>query len=82
VQLAWGILAALWNFAGVWRIAEGLRAPGPTASVATGLVLLALTAACLATIARSPVVCGLPSAAAGLLAFAAVVGAFVQDPAL
>lgn len=33
VQVAWAILAAVWNFAGVALIAQGQRALGPTASI-------------------------------------------------
>ena len=82
VQVTWAILAAVWNAAGVALIARGLRAPGPTASVGAAVLLLAVAVALVLSIARWPVAYALLSAGAGLMALAAVVNAFVQDPAL
>ena len=82
VQVTWAILAAVWNVAGVALIARGLRAPGPTASAGAAVLLLAVAVAFVLSIARWPVAYALLSAGAGLMALAAVVNAFVQDPAL
>jgi hypothetical protein len=82
-QVAWAVLAAVWNFAGVALIASGQRAPGPTASAGGGIVLLALAVAFVAARSRWPwwVYMAL-SAVAAFMGAAAVYNAFVQDPAL
>jgi TctA family transporter len=82
VQVAWAILAAIWNGAGVWLIAQGQRAPGPTASLGAAVMLLAMAVAFVVTVSRWPVVYLLLSIAAGLFGLAAVVNAFIADPAL
>lgn len=82
VQVAWAVLSAVWNIAGVMLIARGLRAPGPTATVAGGVILLAIAAAFVALVSRWPLGYVVLSAATGLIALSAVVNAFVQDPAL
>ena len=82
VLVVWAALAALWNLGGVWQIARGLRSPGPTASALAGVVLLAMAAGFVVALRRWPTVFVLLAAVAGLAALAAVVGAFVQDPAL
>lgn len=43
-QLLWLLLAALWNGVGVYRIAQGQAAIGPTASLTVAGVLLVLAA--------------------------------------
>lgn len=35
----WAIMAAGWNFAGVWRLSNGHKALGPTATIQGALVL-------------------------------------------
>jgi predicted ferric reductase len=80
--VAWAVASAIWNFAGVWLVAHGQRALGPTASVEGGLALLAIIAALVVSAKRWPLVHVLLAVACGLLAFLAVAGAFVQDPAL
>jgi len=82
VQVAWAILAAAWNLAGVALIARGLRAPGPTASASAAIVLVGIAALFFVTIRRWPLAYLPLSVAAGVMALAAVVNAFVQDPAL
>ena len=82
VQVAWAILAAAWNLAGVALIARGLRAPGPTASASAAIVLVGIAALVALSIRRWPLAYLLLSVAAGVMALAAVVNAFVQDPAL
>ncbi|MGL6224233.1 MAG: hypothetical protein ACRC6L_11695 [Steroidobacteraceae bacterium] len=79
--VAWAIMAAIWNFAGVWRVANGQSALGPTASIAGGLVLIASIAALVGTARRWPLVYMLLAVACGLIAFSAVAGAFLKDPA-
>ena len=80
--VAWAIMAAVWNFAGVWLVEHGQRALGPTASTEGGLVLLAIVVALVGLAKRWPLAYALLAAACGLLAFSAVAGAFVRDPAL
>jgi hypothetical protein len=82
VQVAWAVLSAIWNIAGVMLPARGRPAPGPTATVAGGVILLAIAAAFVALGARWPLGYVVLSVATGLVALAAVVNAFVQDPAL
>lgn len=81
-QIAWAALAAIWNVAGVYLIASGQRAPGPTATLAAAGVLVALALALMLLVSRLPVAYLVLSVVAGLMALAAVVNAFVQDPAL
>ena len=80
--IVWALLAALWNFGGALQIARGLRAPGPTASALSGVILVAIAAGLAAAVRRWPTVFVLLAAVAGLAALVGVVGAFVQDPAL
>ena len=79
---AWAILSALWNLGGAWQLARGLRAPGPTASTLAGVVLFAIAAGLGVAVRRWPTVFMLLAAVAGLAALVALVGAFLQDPAL
>jgi hypothetical protein len=81
-QVAWAVLAAVWNFVGVYRIAEGAQALGPTATVGGGVFLLVLAVGFVVTISRWPVVYVLLSIVGGLAAAAAVGNAFIADPAL
>ena len=80
--IVWALLAALWNFGGAWQLANGQRAPGPTASVPAGLVLRAIAAGLALAVHRWPAVFVLLSAVAGVAALVGVVGAFVQHPKL
>lgn len=82
VLVGWALLAALWNFGGAWQLARGLRAPGPTASVPAGLVLLAIAAGLGVAVRQWPKVFVLLTVVAGLAALVGVVGAFTQDRAL
>ena len=82
MQIAWAILSAIWNVAGVWLMAQGQPAPGPTASIGGAAILLALAAAFVVTVSRWPVVYLLLSIAAGLLGLGAVINAFSADPAM
>jgi hypothetical protein len=81
VQVGWAVLAATWNFVGVWLIAQGARAPGPTASLAAGILLLVVGAGFVVSATRWRVVYLLLSALAVLMALAAVAIAFTADPA-
>ena len=81
-QVAWALLSALWNVAGVYLIAQGLRAPGPTASLTTALLLIAIAVALYAAVDRASLLYAALSGIATFMALAAVVNAFVQDPAL
>jgi len=82
VQIAWAILAALWNVAGVLLIAQGRRAIGPTASWLTAAILLVLAVLFPYLVKRWPIAYLLLTAAAGLLGLFAAVNAFTADPAL
>jgi hypothetical protein len=80
--VAWALLAALWNVAGVYLMAQGQRPPGPTASIAGALVLIAIAAVLVLTVDRASLLYAVLSGVATFMALAAVVNAFVQDPAL
>ena len=81
-QVAWALLSALWNVAGVYLVAQGLRAPGPTASLTAALLLIAIAVALYAAVDRASLLYAALSGIATFMALAAVVNAFVQDPAL
>jgi hypothetical protein len=80
--VAWALLAALWNFGGVWRMAQGLGALGPTASALFGLILIAIAAGLIYLVNRSPLLFVLLALISGTAATLAVYGAFTQDRAL
>ena len=82
VLVGWAVLAALWNLGGVWQLGRGLRPPGPTASTFAGLVLPVIAGGLVLAVRQWPKVFVLLAAVCGLAALSAVVGAFVQDPAL
>ena len=79
-QVAWALLSALWNLAGVYLVAQGERAPGPTASIMGASLLVAIAAALVLTIDRMTLLYAALSGVAATIALAAVVNAFVQDP--
>lgn len=76
------VLAVAWNAAGVALLERGLRAPGPTASLAVAAFLLVLGAAMLGGARRLPALYLAASGLAGLGALWAIVQAFRLDPAL
>jgi TctA family transporter len=82
VQVAWAILSTIWNVVGVYLIAQGQRAIGPTASVAGAVVLMAIAVGFVVAVCRWPIVHLLLTIAAGLLGLGAVVNAFSADRAL
>lgn len=82
VQLAWVALSALWNISGVMLIKQGLRAPGPTASMLGAAALLAIGVGLVIGLRRWPIVYVVLSALTGAMAIAAVANAFAADPAL
>lgn len=81
-MVSWAVVAALWNFGGVWQLSQGLRAPGPTASAPGGLILLAIAVGLGPAVDRRPAAFLVLTIIAGLAAGSAVGGAFIQDPAL
>jgi hypothetical protein len=81
-QVSWAILSAIWNFAGVYLIAQGQRAIGPTASVAGAVMLMGIAVGFVIAVSRWPIAYLLLSIAAGLLGIGAVVNAFSAAPAL
>ena len=81
-QVAWALLAALWNAVGVYLIAQGQRPLGPTATLIGAGLAVVLAAGLVLSITRAPLVYAVVSGVAGYLALATAVGAFTQDPAL
>jgi hypothetical protein len=82
LQLIHLLLSMVWNVAGVWLIAQGQRAPGPTASLLAVPLMLLLGAAMFFGLRRRRWLYMVASLLAGLGALAAVVQAFSADPAL
>jgi len=81
-QLIYLTLAALWNLVGVARIAQGLRAPGPTASVAVAAYLLVLGVVIYAGARRNRGIYLAATLLVGIGAASAIVQAFQLDPSL
>lgn len=81
-QLGWAVLAALWNIGGLILISQGLRAPGPTASLLVACVLLAYGAALLIGLRRWPMAYAVLSAFGIALALPAIISALTSDPGL
>ena len=75
-QLLWIVLAMAWNLAGLWLIAHGERAPGPTASAATAMALFVVGCLLWWSRARRPWVYAALSALCGVLAALSVFNAF------
>jgi len=82
VQIIWALLASVWNVAGVMLIANGQRAPGPTATITGAVVLAGFALLFPLAVRRWPVLYLILSVLTGLICVMAVVNAFVQDPAL
>lgn len=82
LQIAWALLAALWNLSGVLLIAGGDRPLGPTATI-TGAIMLSVFAVLYpVTIRRWPTLYLILSIVTGLICVMAVVNTFTQAPAL
>lgn len=81
-QVTWALLSAFWNVAGVYLVAQGLRAPGPTASITGALMLIAIAAVLVLTVDRASLIYAVLSGVAAFIALAAVVNAFIQAPTL
>jgi hypothetical protein len=82
VQVAWAALSAAWNFAGVWLMASGARAPGPTASLGAAVVLLAIAGMFVHLADRRPLLYAVATVVTGLFAAAAIYNAFTASPSL
>jgi hypothetical protein len=82
VQLGWALLAAAWNVAGVVLIANGGRAPGPTASLLGAAVLIVIGVGLVATSNRSAIIYAALSIVSAAMAGGAVYNALTADPSL
>jgi len=82
VQETHVLLAAVWNVAGVLLIEQGLRAPGPTASLGVAAFLLALGLGMVVGARRRPFLYLALSGLAGAGALSAIVQAFQLEPGL
>ena len=82
LQLIYMLLAVLWNLAGLALIAQGMRAPGPTASAGVAAMLLALMPVVFISARRFLWLYGGLTLLLGLAAASAVVQAFQLDPSL
>ena len=82
LQITYGVLVALWQIVGLWRIAQGEQALGPTASGNVAIFAVASTGALYALARAFP---GVYVTLASLLAVPALLtiqNAFVADPSL
>lgn len=82
LQVVYGLLVALWQVVGLWRLSAGEPALGPTAS---GNVAVFAVASCGALYALARAFPGFYVALASLLALpalATIQNAFVSDPSL
>ena len=82
LQLIYMLLAVVWNLAGLALIAQGMRAPGPTASAGVAAMLLVLMPVVFIGARRFPWLYGSVTLLVGLGAISAVVQAFRLDPSL
>lgn len=83
LQVIWAALSMCWNIAGLYLIAQGQRAPGPTASlVAAGLLLIIAIVLILAWRSKWSVIYAVVTVFAGVMALMAVINAFTADPLL
>jgi hypothetical protein len=82
VQLAWALLAAAWNVAGVALIANGARSPGPTASLLGAALLVAIGVGLVAASNRSVIIYAGLSIVSAAMAGSAVYNAVAADPSL
>jgi hypothetical protein len=82
LQEIYVVLSVAWNLAGVLLIEQGLRAPGPTASLGVAAFLLAVGLGMLLGARRLPLLYVATSGLIGAGALAAVIQAFQLDPAL
>ena len=82
VQFAWALLAAAWNVAGVALIANGARAPGPTASLLGAALLVTIGVGLFAMSSRSAIIYAGLSIVSAAMAGAAVYNALTADPSL
>jgi len=78
VQIGHIVLSCFWNFVGVYLMAQGLAALGPSASIKTAFLLLGLGALLVLTAYRSLAFYILVSLLLALGALSAIVNAFVQ----
>ena len=82
LQITYGVLVALWQIVGLWRLGQGEQALGPTASGNVAIFAVASTGALYALVRAFP---GIYVAIASLLAIPALLtiqNAFVADPSL
>jgi hypothetical protein len=82
LQLLWAVLAAAWNVAGVFLIANGARSLGPTASLLGATVLIAIGVGLFSTYNRSAIIYVALSVVSAAMAGLAVYNALTADPSL
>ena len=81
-QLAYCLGTMTWNIAGLILRSQGLRSPGPTASLAIAAFGVVIIATLVIGLRKWPVVYGLVSALVMLLVVPSILNAFTADPAL
>lgn len=78
--VGWGILCAAWNAYGAAQIANGLPAPGPTATYAGAGLALMLSVLFLVTVGRWPLIYRILAGIAAAVAAVTIWNAFILDP--
>ena len=79
LQLLHLLLSCAWNVLGLWRLAHGAPAPGPSASWLAVGTLLCLAIALLLGLLRWPALYWAASAVVVIAVLPAIGGAFVRD---
>ena len=82
LQISYGVMVALWQIVGLWRLSQGEQALGPTASGNVAVFAVASTGALYALVRAFP---GVYVGLCSLLATPALLtiqNAFVADPSL
>ncbi|WP_176451911.1 hypothetical protein [Rhodoferax sp. TH121] len=81
LQLLHLLLACAWNVLGLWRLAQGEPAPGPSASWLAVGALVCLSIALVLGVMRWPILYWVASAVIVIAVAPAIWGAFVRDAA-
>lgn len=82
LQLTWVALCILWNVAGVILLSQGLKSPGPTASLIAALVIALIGVGLISSLNRRHTIYLILSILVGIMGYLAVANAFSADPML
>ena len=82
LQVTYGVLVALWQVVGLWLVASGRSALGPTASGNVAIFAVASTGALYAMVRRFPEAYVAIASLIAVPAMLTIQNAFVADPSL